>query len=115
VRRQRWRELGGFDPRFRPAWWEDVDLCARLAATTGNDPAAGFVVEPRATVVHAGGTSVPRLGSTTFLRVYHRNLLRYAATHHPRRLGSIRTVLRSVLIVRGMLRPEMAVARSELE
>ncbi len=30
VRRSVWQALGGFDEAFAPAWWEDVDFCARL-------------------------------------------------------------------------------------
>ena len=111
VRRSRWVELGGFDPRFRPAWWEDVDLCARLATEAGAGERSGFLVEPRASVRHAGGSSVPRLGSTAFLEAYHRNLLRYATLHHPRHLTVIRNILQTVLALRGLVRPELAAAR----
>lgn len=114
VRRTRWAGLGGFDPRFRPAWWEDVDVCARLAATDDGRSGTGFFVEPRATVRHSGGSSVPRLGTTAFLTTYHRNLLRYAAKHHPNHLPVIRAVLRVVLAVRGVRRPELSAVREEL-
>jgi GT2 family glycosyltransferase len=41
------RELGGFDPVFCPAYFEDVDLCFRIAAT------GKFVVYcPASTVMH---------------------------------------------------------------
>ena len=30
IRTAAFARAGGFDPRFAPAWWEDVDLCARL-------------------------------------------------------------------------------------
>ena len=33
VRRQPWEALGGFDPRYFPAYYEDVDLCFGLART----------------------------------------------------------------------------------
>jgi GT2 family glycosyltransferase len=114
VRRRRWSELGGFDPRFRPAWWEDVDLCARLVEATGSRPETGFMVDPGATVAHMGGSSLPRLGSEAFLAAYHRNLLRYAAVHHPGRLASIRTTLRAVLAIRGLRRPDMSAVRERL-
>jgi len=31
-RRSAWQQLGGFDERFWPVWFEDVDFCARLTA-----------------------------------------------------------------------------------
>ena len=31
LRREVWTALDGLDPAFAPAWWEDVDFCARLA------------------------------------------------------------------------------------
>jgi GT2 family glycosyltransferase len=114
IRRSRWAELGGFDPRFRPAWWEDVDLCARLAESGGGRSGTGFLVEPLATVYHMGGSSVPRLGRTVFLAAYHRNLLRYAAAHHPHRLPLIRATLRTVLAIRGRGRPELSAVREGL-
>lgn len=52
VRRSLWQELGGFDPRYAPAYYEDTDLCFRIRA-------AGYrvLVEPRAQVVHFEGLS----------------------------------------------------------
>ncbi len=31
VMRQAWNAIAGFDPQFRPVWFEDVDLCNRIA------------------------------------------------------------------------------------
>ena len=52
VRRSLWEELGGFDPRYAPAYYEDTDLCFRIRE-------AGYrvVVQPRALVVHFDGLS----------------------------------------------------------
>ncbi|RCW47279.1 GT2 family glycosyltransferase [Halopolyspora algeriensis] len=52
VRAGLFRQLGGFDPRYAPAYYEDVDLAFAVRA-------AGFrtVVQPRAAVVHHEGTS----------------------------------------------------------
>lgn len=101
VRRSAWRDLGGLDPVFAPAWWEDVDLCARLAARGG----PGFLLVPEARVLHLGGSSVTALGDAAFLAAYHRNLVRYARRHHPRLAGRIVSVLRLVLLVRAAVRP----------
>ena len=52
VTRRAWDIVGGFDERFSPAYFEDVDLCLTLAAH-------GFRTryEPRARVTHRGSQS----------------------------------------------------------
>lgn len=47
-----WRELGGFDPRYRPAYYEDTDLAFRVRK-------AGLRVlyQPDAHVIHCEGVS----------------------------------------------------------
>lgn len=52
VTRRAWDAVGGFDERYFPAYYEDVDLCLALAAQ-------GFRIryEPQARVVHAGSQS----------------------------------------------------------
>ncbi|HSO22548.1 MAG TPA: glycosyltransferase family 2 protein [Chondromyces sp.] len=113
VRRRVWRALGGFDEAVVPAWWEDVDFCARLAARLGDpglDIGEGFVVQPAARIGHRGGSSLAALGDAGFLEAYTRNLLRYAARHHAGRLGCIRAGLRISLMARAALRPARAAA-----
>lgn len=108
VRRSVWDALGGLDPMFAPAWWEDVDFCARLdeRLREADFPAdTGFVLEPKARFHHARGSSVAALGLTTFLEAYYRNLLRYASRHHRASLGLIRQGLRVSLTLRMLLRP----------
>jgi GT2 family glycosyltransferase len=55
IRRDAFEEIGGFDPRYEPAYYEDVDLCFRLRV-------AGWQVllEPEARVHHASGASTDR-------------------------------------------------------
>jgi GT2 family glycosyltransferase len=109
VRRTVWEVLGGLDPTFEPAWWEDVDFCARLRDRLGEPgfPAdEGFVVEPAARLHHGGGSSVAALGREAFFTAYYTNLLRYTARHHPGRLGLIRKGLQVSLSVRMFFRPE---------
>ena len=67
----------GFDERFFPAWFEDVDLAKRLAD-------AGEILRyvPSARFVHATGGSVPALGYGPFLWIYYRNLEIYLRRHH---------------------------------
>jgi len=113
VRRSVWEVLGGLDPTFEPAWWEDVDFCARLHERLG-EPGfpwnEGFVVTPAAQMLHGGGSSVAALGPEAFFTAYYSNLLRYTARHHPGRLGVIRRTLRLSLLVRMLLRPAQRTA-----
>jgi hypothetical protein len=55
VRRDAFEAVGGFDPAYAPAYYEDVDLCFALSAR--GMPA---VYEPRSRVVHARGASSPQ-------------------------------------------------------
>ena len=76
IRADAFRAAGGFDPRFVPAWWEDVDLCARLGR------AGKIVYFPSAVFAHRGGASMRRLRYDRFLPVYHRNAIAYWKKHH---------------------------------
>ncbi len=55
VRAEFWREVGGLDERFVPAYYEDVDLC--FAARAGG---RSVLYEPRAEVVHAESATLGR-------------------------------------------------------
>lgn len=108
VRRQVWDALGGLDRIFAPAWWEDVDFCARLADSVGTDgfaASSGFQVVPEARVIHIGASSLEHLSAERFLTIYYRNLLRYATRHHRARIGLIRAGLALSLRVRALVRP----------
>ena len=76
VRREAWRALGGWDERFEPLWFEDVDFCRRARA-------AGYSIryEPAATAKHAGGRSLELVPRGTREAYWYGNLLRYAAKH----------------------------------
>ena len=52
VRADAWREIGGFDERFAPAYYEDADACFAL-----RERGWSVVYEPRAVVVHHEGVS----------------------------------------------------------
>ncbi len=108
VRRVVWEALDGLDPSYAPAWWEDVDFCSRLETLVdkpGSNWEQGFLVQPSCRILHQGGSSVAALGESRFLVAYNRNLLRYAARHHPRRLPFIRRTLVVSLKFRGLVRP----------
>ncbi len=108
VRRAVWDALDGLDSSFAPAWWEDVDFCARLQTIVERPDSKwdqGFLVQPASRIRHHGGSSVAALGERRFLIAYHINLLRYAARHHPRHLQFIRRALIAKLTFRGLIRP----------
>lgn len=70
VRREPWEALGGFDPRYFPAYYEDVDLCFRLAR-------AGLrtLFQPRSRVIHRETASSTRI-RRDFLMMRNRETFR---------------------------------------
>jgi N-acetylglucosaminyl-diphospho-decaprenol L-rhamnosyltransferase len=76
-RRAVWESLGGFDERFAPIWFEDVDFCARIKN-------AGFKTwyEPAAVVKHSGSHSIRPLSVENRQRYWYGSLLEYAAKHY---------------------------------
>ncbi|MEO7919483.1 MAG: hypothetical protein ABIT01_08475, partial [Thermoanaerobaculia bacterium] len=78
VKRSLFDELGGFDDAFVPAWFEDVDLCARIWKSGRS---IGYLPAVQAT--HVGGTTMEALPYRDFLPLYTRNLFRYLARHAP--------------------------------
>lgn len=76
VRRSAYDEVGGFDNRFHPAWYEDVDFCRQLKF-------AGWQIyfDPEARFLHEGGYSAQALGASAFAVAYYRNQLRYVHKH----------------------------------
>lgn len=87
------RRLSGFDEAFVPAWFEDVDLCRRLAKI------GPVLYWPAARFRHAGGVSARRLGYDRFLPVYYGNALRYRRKHY----GLPARAAYRLLLVGGML------------
>ncbi len=96
VRRDVFEELGGFDAAFAPAWFEDVDLCARILASGRR---LRFV--PSARAAHTGGAALTVLPYRDFLPLYTRNLFRYLRKHEG---AGVRIVARSVLCLGTLLR-----------
>ncbi len=96
VRRTVWEALGGFDPAFSPAWFEDVDLCARILES-------GYRIRfvPGATAAHVGGVTMRTLPYRDYLPLYTRNLLRYLS-RHARPLP--RVAARGLLLAGALLR-----------
>lgn len=111
IRHDIWRALGGLDETYAPAWWEDVDFSARMAARLGDSdfPAdEGFVVVPDCRIRHQGGSSLQAIDETVFFTTYTRNLVHYSALHHSSHLALIRTGLKWSLAGRALLRPQRA-------
>jgi GT2 family glycosyltransferase/SAM-dependent methyltransferase/glycosyltransferase involved in cell wall biosynthesis len=52
VRTSFWREVGGFDERFAPMYYEDADLCLQAA-----EHGLRVLYEPRAVVIHFEGAT----------------------------------------------------------
>jgi N-acetylglucosaminyl-diphospho-decaprenol L-rhamnosyltransferase len=69
--------VGGFDEAFRPAWFEDVDLCRRIRNSGGR-----IQYQPNARFLHHGGYSLARMPRQDFLEIYHTNQIRYFKKHH---------------------------------
>ena len=78
VRGDVWRRLGGFDTRFHPVWYEDVDFCRRAVS-------AGFQIHyfPTAVAEHSGGHSVGRIPPGCRALYWCVSLLKYGAKHFP--------------------------------
>jgi N-acetylglucosaminyl-diphospho-decaprenol L-rhamnosyltransferase len=91
IRRAVWEELGGFDERFWPLWFEDVDFCRRAL-----DRGYCFYYVPSVVAIHTGGHSIPAL-TLEMRRVYwYRSLLGYATKHF--RPPGVRAVCVAVII-----------------
>ena len=100
IRKSEFKRLQGFDARFVPAWFEDVDLCARLSR------AGKLLYWPAAQFRHRGGVSSASLGYSRFLPIYYRNALRYRRLHYgwPARL-LYRPLLFAGMLLRLVLLP----------
>ena len=77
LRRHLLVEVGGFDERFFPAWFEDIDLAQRLKQ-------ADHLLRywPAARFRHRLGSTIRQLGYGPFLWLYYRNLERYLRKHY---------------------------------
>ena len=82
-----WESVGGFDERFWPLWFEDVDFCARIKS-------AGFCTyyDPEGVAKHAGSHSIRALPLENRERYWYGSLLEYAEKHY--RSSAFRTSLR---------------------
>ena len=75
-RRDVWERLGGFDEKFFPIWFEDVDFCRRAAQ-------AGYQIEylPNVQAAHYGAHSIRQIPAGCRAVYWCDSLLTYAAKH----------------------------------
>ena len=68
-----WRELGGFDERYAPAYYEDTDLAFRV-----RDSGYRVLYQPQAQVIHFEGVScgTEETGGTKRFQAIHREVFR---------------------------------------
>jgi N-acetylglucosaminyl-diphospho-decaprenol L-rhamnosyltransferase len=71
-----WNHLSGFDERFYPVWFEDVDFCRRAV-----DAGYQIAYVPSVAARHQGGHSVSRMSSQRRASYWCVSLLTYAAKH----------------------------------
>jgi len=78
IRRDVFEAVGGFDERFRPVWFEDVDRCKQLLER-------GYEIwyEPAAVITHVGQHTLTMFNSTAVMAMWNANLIRYARKHMP--------------------------------
>lgn len=106
IRRDAYEDVGGFDERFYPAWYEDVDFCRRLK-TKGWE----VYFMPQARFLHEGGYSSDAMGSVKFLLAYYGNQLRYARKHFgPFGAAAVQASIAAGMIGRMIGKPGRAAA-----
>jgi GT2 family glycosyltransferase len=93
LRREVWASAGGFDERFWPVWFEDVDFCHTL-----RDLGHRISLVPEATAAHAGGHSVLAMAWEDRERFWYRNLWRYSV----RRFGPSGQMLVAAALTVGL-------------
>ena len=103
IRRAAFDAVGGFDERFYPAWYEDVDFCLRLHRANWH---CYFV--PAARFRHSGGYSADQLGLERFLTIFYTNQHRFVRKH----FGAVPGVVVRAALALGML-ARMVVAPSQ--
>jgi len=75
-RREVWQRLGGFDTRFSPLWFEDVDFSKRA-----RDLGLKILYVPEVTARHQGGHSIASMNWACRQVCWYVSLLRYASKH----------------------------------
>ena len=76
IRRDVWERLGGFDARFHPLWFEDVDFCKRAG-----DLGYTFYYSPNTEAQHTGAHSIFSISLGQRQLYWYGSLLTYSAAH----------------------------------
>lgn len=76
IRRDVWQELKGFDERFHPLWFEDVDFCWRA-----RQKGYRMCFTPKAVAKHTGGHSLRKISLEMRQLYWYRSLLGFAVKH----------------------------------
>jgi GT2 family glycosyltransferase len=76
IRRDVWEKLEGFDERFHPLWFEDVDFARRAA-----DLGLHMYYTPFAVAKHTGGHSILNMPLEIRACYWYGSLLRYSEKH----------------------------------
>ena len=95
VRREVLEAIGGWDERFYPLWFEDVDLCRRIRA-------AGWRIryEPSAAARHRGAHSLARISLEDRQVYWYGSLLAYVGKYFPARARFLRACVAGGALVR---------------
>lgn len=91
IRRDVWQELNGFDERFKPLWFEDVDFCWRA-----RQRGYRMCYTPAAVAKHTGGHSLAKISLENRQLYWYRSLLGFAAKHY--RSSTARMVCAAVFL-----------------
>jgi len=91
VRRDVWQELNGFDERFHPLWFEDVDFCWRA-----RQKGYRMFYTPDAVAKHTGGHSIVKISLENRQLYWYRSLLGFVFKHYRR--GPARLVCLAVAL-----------------
>ncbi|HLY19884.1 MAG TPA: glycosyltransferase [Bryobacteraceae bacterium] len=91
IRRDVWEDLKGFDERFVPLWFEDVDFCRRAKEK-------GYRIRyaPEAVAKHTGSHSLVKISLENRRFYWYRSLLGFASKHY--RSSTSRMICLAVLL-----------------
>ena len=105
VRRDVLERAGGWDERFSPLWFEDVDLCQRIRR-------AGYRIRyaPSSVARHRGAHSLAEISLEQKQIYWYGNLLRYTAKHFS---APGRMAMRAGVFFGALLRMVGSVGRGE--
>ncbi len=77
IRRDVWTELQGFDERFFPLWFEDVDYCWRA-----REKGYRMCYTPQAVAKHTGAHSIVKISLENRQLYWYRSLLGFSVRHY---------------------------------